>query len=115
MSIQFFAVRVETFRLVAAEIHDRAAAALLDAAQPVLLGTVEDLRRLAARLRRPLVTISCAPMRSAPAWNPPSVQALRPRPSQAACAAGAHAARGKALYGMAATAAEDRQPAVRVA
>ena len=61
MSVHFFAVRIETFRLVAAEIHDQAAAAMLDAGQPILLGTVEELRKLAARLRRPLLTISRAP------------------------------------------------------
>jgi len=65
MAVHLFALRVEPHRLVAAEITDGAAAALVDAGEPVLLGTVEELRRLAFRLRRPLVTISRAPSRPA--------------------------------------------------
>ena len=105
MSVHFFAVRIETFRLVAAEVDDRAAAALLDAGQPLLLGTVEDLSKLAARLQRPLLTISRAPTRSASAWNPMPTRTLRPQPSAPA--------RGEDLYPRAVQPAES--PLSRVA
>lgn len=51
----YFALRIEPNRLVATEVSDRAAASL-DAGKPVLLGTVDDLRILARRIRLPLVT-----------------------------------------------------------
>ena len=58
MCLSFFALRIEPTRLVATEIADRAAAASLDAGEPVLYGTDEDLRRVARRLRLPLVTVA---------------------------------------------------------
>ena len=58
MTLHIFVVRVEEHRVVAAEIQDHAAAASLDAGYPVLLGTAEDLGKVARRLRRPLVTIA---------------------------------------------------------
>jgi hypothetical protein len=62
---QLFAVRVEEHRVVAAEVDPTAAASLLDAAQPLLLGTAEDLGKVARRFERPLVTIARAePRRS---------------------------------------------------
>jgi len=60
VTLHFFAVRVEEHRVVAAEIDPSAAAALLDAAHPLLLGTAEDLAKVAQRFRRPLVTITRA-------------------------------------------------------
>ena len=60
VSLHFFAVRVEEHRVVAAEVTPAVAAELLDAAQPLLLGTAEELSKLAQRLRRPLVTIARA-------------------------------------------------------
>jgi len=60
MTLHYFAVRVEEHRLVAAEIDSSAAAALLDAAHPLLLGTAEDLAKVAQRLKRPLVIIARA-------------------------------------------------------
>jgi len=60
VSLHFFAVRVEEHRLVAAEIDPSSAAALLDAAHPLLLGTADDLAKVAQRLGFPLVTIARA-------------------------------------------------------
>lgn len=114
MSVHIFAVRVEMFRLVAAEVHDQAAAALLDAGQPILLGTVEELHKLAARLQRPLLTISRAPMRSAPAWNPTPSRPSRPQPSLAAFGARTRAARDEELYPMAVQPAADGEPGAPV-
>jgi hypothetical protein len=57
--IRFFAVCVEPHRIVVAEIQDRAVAAVLDSGKQVLLGTVQDLNKLAQRLGRQLVTFSC--------------------------------------------------------
>ncbi len=118
MSVHLFAVRIETFRLVAAEIHDRAAAALLDAGQPILLGTVEELGKLAARLRRPLLTISRAPTRSAPRRNAVPTGAFRPQPSPASSGARTRTAQAEELYPVSAPPADDCRPcvpAVRVA
>ena len=58
MCHSLYALRIEPSRLVATEITDRAAAASLDAGEPVLLGNVQDLHILAQRLRLPLVTIA---------------------------------------------------------
>jgi hypothetical protein len=58
MSVHIFAIQVEAERLVAAEISDSAAAILLDGGHQVFLGTIEELRKVARRLRRNLVTIS---------------------------------------------------------
>jgi hypothetical protein len=55
---------------VAAEIDSAAAAVLLDAAHPLLLGTAEDLAKVAQRYRRPLVTIARAEPRRASAAVP---------------------------------------------
>jgi hypothetical protein len=93
MSVHFFAVRIEPFLLVAAEIDDQAAATLLDSGQTVLLGTVAELHDLAARHRRALVTISRARTRSAaqscaipapplPAQPSPTVSTVRRRTDQ---------------------------------
>ena len=73
MTLHFFALRVEDQRLVAAEIDPTAAAALLDAAHPLLLGTADDLANVAQRFRRPLVTIARAePRRPAAAMPEPA-------------------------------------------
>ena len=109
MSVHIFAVRVETFRLVAAEVHDQAAAALLDAGQPILLGTVEDLHKLAARLQRPLLTISRA-RADVPAWNPTPTRDSRPQPSLAAFGVRTRPVRGEELYPRAVQPAADREP-----
>ncbi len=112
MSIHFFAIRIETFRVVAAEIHDGAAAALLDAGQPILLGTVEELSKLAARLGRPLLTISRAPTRlvsrrtAMPARTSPAL------PTPAAIGARTRTVQGEQHYPAAVQAAGDRQPCV---
>jgi hypothetical protein len=58
MSVHIFAIQVEAERLVAAEIGDSSAAVLLDGGHQVFLGTIEELRKVARRLRRNLVTIS---------------------------------------------------------
>ena len=72
VALHFYAIRVEEHRLVAAEIDSAAAASLLVAAQPLLLGTAEDLAKVAQRLRRPLVTIARAvPSRSSAAARTP--------------------------------------------
>jgi len=60
MPTQIFALRLEPWRLVAAEVTDEAAATLLDAGEQVLLGTFEELGSLALRLARPLVFIARA-------------------------------------------------------
>ncbi len=60
MCLRSFALRIETTRLVAIEIADRAVAASLDAGEPILLGTIEDLRTVARRLQLPLVTVARA-------------------------------------------------------
>jgi hypothetical protein len=60
MSSQYFAIRIEPTRLVAAQIDDRDAAALLDAGKPILLGTIVELGKLAERLQRQLLTFSRA-------------------------------------------------------
>ena len=78
----YFALRIEPNRLVAKEVTDRAAAASLDAGEPVLLGTVADLRVVARRIRLPLVTIlrHGGPSRSAtPAPGTPDRRPPRPR------------------------------------
>ena len=97
MSVHIFAVRIERLRLVAAEIHDRAAATLLDAGQPILLGTVEELNKLATRLQRPLLTISRAPTHSAPQWNPMPACTFHPQPSPAPGVRNANCPRRKTL------------------
>jgi hypothetical protein len=48
-----------------------------------LLGTVEELNKLATRLQRPLLTISRAPTRSAPQCNPMPACTFHPQPSPA--------------------------------
>jgi len=58
VSLSYYALRVEERRVVAAEVDASVAAESLDAAQPLLLGTAEDLSRLAQRLGRPLVSIA---------------------------------------------------------
>ena len=78
VTLHFYAIRCEEHRLVAAEIDPPAAAALLAAAHPLLLGTAEDLAKVAQRLNRPLVTIARAePCRSAAAART-AQEALRP-------------------------------------
>ena len=118
MSVHFFAIRIETHRLVAAEVHDRAAAALLDAGQQILLGTVEELGKLAARLQRPLVTISCAPTRAVPRCSTAITRVSRPEPSSAATEPRTRPAQGEDLFPMSASPASSRSarvPAVGVA
>ena len=80
MTLHFFAVRVEEHRVVAAEIDPSAAAALLDAAHPLLLGTAEDLAKVAQRFRRPLVTIARAEPRRSSATVQTARESLPPRP-----------------------------------
>ncbi len=58
MLTAMFALRIEPDRVVAAEVSDRVAAALLDAGEHVFLGNPESLAELAHRLGRGLVTIS---------------------------------------------------------
>lgn len=60
MCLRSFALRIETTRLLAIEVPDRAVAAALDAGEPILLGTIEDLRTVARRLNLPLVTVARA-------------------------------------------------------
>ncbi|MCL4202975.1 MAG: hypothetical protein KJ000_10780 [Pirellulaceae bacterium] len=72
MAQHLYAIRVETNRLVAAEIDPATAAQLLDRACPLLLGTAEHLARVAQRLGRPLVMIARgASGRSASTQPPP--------------------------------------------
>jgi hypothetical protein len=90
VTLHFYAIRVEEHRLVAAEIDPPAAAALLDAAHPLLLGTAEDLTKVAQRFRRPLVTIArseprrpLAAVRTTPESLPPGVPATIAEPAVA--------------------------------
>ena len=118
MPLHFFAIRVEEHRVVAAEIDPEAAAALLDAAHPFLLGTAEDLAKVAQRFRRPLVTIARvrsqavpAAVRTAPEPSPSRPLAAVPEPVPVLSQP---AARG--LFGMPRRAGRSRdQAAVRVA
>jgi hypothetical protein len=79
VTLHFYAIRVEERRLVAAEIDPPAAAVLLDAAHPLLLGTAEDLAKVAQRLRRPLVTIARSEPRPSPAAVRTTPESLPPR------------------------------------
>ena len=58
MSVQWYAIQMEPQWLVAAEIGEWAAAIRLNEGRQVLLATVAELRRIARRLDRSLVTIS---------------------------------------------------------
>ena len=115
MSIHFFAIRIETHRLVAAEIHDRAAATLLAAGQQVLLGTVEELGKLATRLQRPLVTISRVPARSSPQRNPILARVSHPQPSPTAPEPRSRPAQREELCPVSVSPAGDRPTGVSVA
>lgn len=55
-NVHWYAVRMEPMRLVAAEVRDQTAAAVLDAGQPLLLATEAELIALARR-RHMAVTI----------------------------------------------------------
>ncbi len=66
MPLHYFALRVESQSVVAAEVTDRNAASLLDRGEPVLLGTFADLNALAHRLGLSLVMISRASTVPAP-------------------------------------------------
>lgn len=82
MAPQFFALRVESHRVVAAEIPDKSAAALLDAAQPILLATPDSLAKFARKLQKPLVLISRTPARDIPWRNPAAVSAAASSPTR---------------------------------
>lgn len=58
MPLYYFALRIESHSLVAAEVSDETAAALLDRGEPLLLGTFTELGALSHRLGLPLITIS---------------------------------------------------------
>lgn len=58
MLLHYFALRVESQSVVAAEVSDRHAASLLERGEPVLLGTFAELNGLAQRLGLSLVMIS---------------------------------------------------------
>ena len=102
MTLHYFAVRVEEHRVVAAEIDSPAAAALLDAAHPLLLGTAEDLAKVARRFRRPLVTIARAEPRRSSAVIQTAPESLPPRPVAATAEPVAAVSQGAArsLFGM---------------
>lgn len=117
MSVQFFALGIETFRLVAAEIPDRAAAVLLDEGQPILLGTIKELHKLAARLKRPLVTIARI-HHSAGQRSATPVGGFRQQPSQAALGASTRTVQDGQHLPVQVLPAADRlsyAPAIRVA
>ena len=87
MTLHFYAVRVEEHRVVAAEVDAWAAAALLESAHPLLLGTAEDLSGVARRFQRPLVSLaraerpgSSATLPGARESSPADVPAARPQP-----------------------------------
>lgn len=112
MTVQYFAIRIETHRVVAAEIPDRSAAALLDAGQPVLLGTKADLSKLATRLHRPLLTISCSPARSAARRGPMPARVFHLPHSPAVSGARAPVAQGEERFPASTIPADDRLPCV---
>lgn len=58
MPLYYFALRIESHSLVAAEVSDQTAASLLDRGEPLLLGTFSELGALSHRLGLPLITIS---------------------------------------------------------
>lgn len=87
MANSYFAIRVDAQRLVVAEVDYIKAAALLDAGSPVFLGTAADLVRLALRLRKDLVTFTCAPASGAGAQSVASF-GKRVAPSSAPAPAG---------------------------
>ncbi len=61
MANSFYAIRVESQRVVVAEVDYLTAASLLDAGEQVFLGTAADLVRLALHLRKDLVTFTRSP------------------------------------------------------
>lgn len=103
VTLHFFAIRIEERRVVAAEIEPSAAAALLDAAHPLLLGTGEDLAKVAQRFRRPLVTIARAAPRRSSAAASAVPNTLRPRSLAPApvAVAGLRQPAARGLFGMA--------------
>ncbi len=65
MANSFYAIRVESQRVVVAEVDCLTAASLLDAGKQVFLGTAADLVRLALHLRKDLVTFTRTPANGA--------------------------------------------------
>lgn len=61
MANSFYAIRVESQRVVVAEVDCLKAASLLDSGAQVFLGTAADLVRLALHLRKDLVTFTRSP------------------------------------------------------
>ncbi len=56
--LHYFALRIESHSLVAAEVSSETAALLLQQAEPIMLGSFSELGALAHRLGLALVTIS---------------------------------------------------------
>ena len=99
MAVHLYVVSVEKHRLVAAEVQDQAAAALLDAAQTVLLATAEDLGKVARRLRLPLVTIARSAGRPALDARPAADEVDRLAPARVCAPVGRGDVRGTLAVG----------------